>query len=156
MIIGNIYSQKCNKNAKKNMLIYFEFWKKNFCLHFEKRLPEFKIYSTSSVRHVSYIFDYKYSQWSKQQILISASIVFLETHYLHSRPTMDLPILIWSVCLFFRLCKEALWNSNGIKVCYEELFWLVDVTFRHLSLVCCGKSNPNYLPIFFYWHIQFL
>ena len=27
MIIGYIYSQKCNKNAKKIMLIYFEFWK---------------------------------------------------------------------------------------------------------------------------------
>ena len=30
MIISYIYNQKCNKNAKKNMLIYFEFWKKNF------------------------------------------------------------------------------------------------------------------------------
>ena len=41
MIIGYIYSQKCNKNAKKNMLIYFEFWKKN-CLHFEKRYQNSK------------------------------------------------------------------------------------------------------------------
>ena len=30
MIIGYIYSQKCNKNAKKNMLIFLEFWKKKF------------------------------------------------------------------------------------------------------------------------------
>ena len=30
MIIDNTYSQKCNKNAKKNMLIYFEFWKHFF------------------------------------------------------------------------------------------------------------------------------
>ena len=30
MIIGYIYSQKCNKNDKKNVLIYFEFWKHFF------------------------------------------------------------------------------------------------------------------------------
>ena len=27
MIIGYICSQKCNENAKKKRLIYFEFWK---------------------------------------------------------------------------------------------------------------------------------
>ena len=27
MIIGYIYSQKCNENAKKKRLIYFELWK---------------------------------------------------------------------------------------------------------------------------------
>ena len=30
MIIGYIYSQKCNENAKKKRLIYFELWKHFF------------------------------------------------------------------------------------------------------------------------------
>ena len=58
MIIGYFHSQKYNKCQKEYIL---NFGKKN-CLHFEKRLPEFKIYSASSVWHVSYIFDYKNSQ----------------------------------------------------------------------------------------------
>ena len=72
--------------------------KKN-CLHFEKRLPEFKIYSTSSVWHVSYIFVYKYSQWSRQQILISASLIAIITDHLfiHTYKTLIAIILqeIW-------------------------------------------------------------
>ena len=43
MIIGYIYSQKCNENAKKKRLIYFELWKHFFVYILKKRLPEFKM-----------------------------------------------------------------------------------------------------------------
>ena len=36
MIIGYIYSPKCNENAKKKRLIYFELWK-NFFVYILKK-----------------------------------------------------------------------------------------------------------------------
>ena len=36
MIIGYIYSQKCNKKAKKKRLMYFELWK-NFFVYILKK-----------------------------------------------------------------------------------------------------------------------
>ena len=36
MIIGYIYSQKCNENAKKKGLIYFEFWRHFFVYMLKK------------------------------------------------------------------------------------------------------------------------
>jgi hypothetical protein len=46
MIIGYIYSQKCNENAKKKRLIYFELWKlwkHSFVYILKKKLPEFEM-----------------------------------------------------------------------------------------------------------------
>ena len=46
MIIGYIYSQKCNENAKKKRLIYFELWKlwkQSFVYILKKKLPEFEM-----------------------------------------------------------------------------------------------------------------
>ena len=42
MIIGYIYSQKCNENAIKKRLIYFEFWKYFFVYILKKGYPNSK------------------------------------------------------------------------------------------------------------------
>ena len=42
MIIGYIYSQKCNENAKKKSLIYFELWKYFFVYILKKRYQNSK------------------------------------------------------------------------------------------------------------------
>ena len=61
---GNFFSKYKQKNASRvsraQNILTFSFW------------------------HFHYTVDYKYSQWSYKQILISASIEFLETHYRHS------------------------------------------------------------------------
>ena len=66
-----LYSRKCEKNAKQNGLMYFEFWKhfslftfwKNFVN--KKNATRIQNILTHSVWHFSYICDYKGSWWTK-------------------------------------------------------------------------------------------
>ena len=86
-ITGYVYSQKCKKNAKLNWVITFRILVTFFSKYKQKnasRVSRAQNILTFSFWHFHYTFDYKYSQWSQKQILISASIEFLETYYQHS------------------------------------------------------------------------
>ena len=58
---------KCKKNAKQNVLMYFEFWKHFSLFTYWKTKYATRIQNilTHSVWHFSYICDYKGSWWTK-------------------------------------------------------------------------------------------
>ena len=64
MIIGYIYSQKCNENAKLNWVIIFWILVAFFQNINKKNSSRVQNISTFSFWHFHYTFDYKYREWS--------------------------------------------------------------------------------------------
>ena len=59
-----------------------------FLFTFWKKATRIQNILNHSVWHFSHTWDYKVSWWTKQHILILARIEYLESHYLHSCPTL--------------------------------------------------------------------